>query len=161
MKKIGFMLLPILLLVIGCSGGTSLTEFDNTKLKEELNDQAFQPKLPTKLPFEVEEAAFTTPPQEQQPSNILSFDFFGSGDENGKGNHLSLMAVNGGKVESNIEYEDVKIGDLNGSYEVNDEEEMILNWSENDIHYRLTFYVQQSDNELTKEELIETAKSFE
>lgn len=161
MKKILVMLLPILLLVLGCSAGTSLTEFDNTKLKEEINDQAFQPELPTKLPFEIEEAVFTIPPQEQQPSNILSFDFFGSEDENGKGNHLSLMAVNGGKVESNIEYEDVKIGDLKGNYAVNDEEEMILNWSENDIHYRLTFYVQQSENEVTKDDLIETAKSFE
>ena len=102
MKKILVMLLPILLLVLGCSAGTSLTEFDNTKLKEEINDQAFQPELPTKLPFEIEEAVFTIPPQEQQPSNILSFDFFGSEDENGKGNHLSLMAVNGGKFESNI-----------------------------------------------------------
>lgn len=161
MKKIVFMFLLLLLLLIGCSGGTSLTEFDHTKLKEEINDQAFQPKLPTKLPFEIEEAVFTPPPKEQQPSNILSFDFFGSGDEDGKGNHLSLIAVNGGKVESNKEYEDVKIGDLKGSYAVKDEEEMILNWSENDIHYRLTFYVQQSENEVTKEELIETAKAFE
>ncbi|WP_226666268.1 DUF4367 domain-containing protein [Metabacillus litoralis] len=161
MKKIFIILLPILLLVMGCSGGKNLIDFDHTKLKEEIKEQSFQPKLPSNLPFDVEEAIFTPPPKEQQPSSILTFDFFGPENESGNKDHLSLMTVKGGKVESDLEYEDVKIGDLKGKYALNDGKEMILNWIEDDVYYVLTFYVQQSDTKISKEDLIKTAKSFE
>ncbi len=71
------------------------------------------------------------------------------------------MTINGGTVQSDMEFEVVKIGGKKGKYAVNDSRVMMLNWTENDIHYRLAYYGQQSEKEITKKDLIETAMSFE
>jgi hypothetical protein len=163
-KKILFLLVTIPLLLMGCSssgtsGNTKLNDFDNTQLKAKLEDAAFQPQLPTKMPIEIKQADFTPPPKEHMP---LSIHFYGSG--NGNGDHLELMVFNNqngeGVHNSGVNFEEVKIGDIKGKYGVNDSEAMMLNWTEDDNYYALTYYGQQSDTEITKEDLIETAKSF-
>ena len=158
MKKLIVVLLTIPLFLIGCSGGTqsTLADFDHTQLKKQIEDQGFQPKLPAKMPFEGAKAEFSPPPNQQE---VLIFDFFSHGEENN--NHLGLMIVNGKKGSSNMEFEDVSIGDLKGKYAVNNAEAQTLRWKDGEIEYSLTYYGKQSDKEVSKEELIETAKSFE
>ncbi len=162
-RKMLFILIAIPFLLLGCSNlskNSQLSEFDNSDLKTKLEDQAFQPKLPSKLPFEVEQAEFTPPPKDYMPVTI---HFLSS--RNGNGDHLELLIFNhkdGGNVQhSGVKFEDVKIGDIKAKYAVNDSEAMMLNWTEDDIFYGLTYYGKQSDTEITKEDLIETAKSFE
>ncbi|WP_409253319.1 DUF4367 domain-containing protein [Bacillus sp. SCS-153A] len=157
MKKILFLLLLNVLLLAACgSVNSSLKNFDNTELKKEMEELAFQPKLPTKTPFEVTETDFRHPPSSD---DIIMVDFMSFGDSN---NHMSLMVVNGKNVESsNMDFEDVEVGDTTGKYAVNDADAMILKWTEDGISYDLTFFGKQSEKEVTKEELIETAESFE
>lgn len=77
-------------------------------------------------------------------------------------NQLSLMAVNGENIDSSdMVFEEVEIDDISGQYAVNDEDVMILKWSENGISYNLTYYGEETDHKVTKEELIQTAASFE
>ncbi|PGY12642.1 DUF4367 domain-containing protein [Bacillus sp. AFS031507] len=156
-KKFLFLLAFVPLLLMGCTAsGSNLYEFDHSKLKEQVKDQEFQPELPSKLPLENMKASFSPIPDQ---ADVQTFDFF----TNGKGNknHLELLVVNKKASSSNLKFEEVEIGDLNGQYAVNDEKAQILRWKENNLEYTLTYYGQQSDKELSKEDLIETAKSFE
>ncbi|MGG4166409.1 DUF4367 domain-containing protein [Rossellomorea vietnamensis] len=159
MKRLLFFLLVIPIFLFGCNNGengnnSSLNDFDNTELKEQLKDQDFQPKLPSKTPIAVENAQFDPPVEGRE---VLTFDFFG------EESHLGLMTVRGKKVSnsSDIEYEEVEIGELKGKYGVNDAGVMNLYWTDDKTYYRLTYYGKQSEKEITKEELIATAESFE
>ncbi|WP_064092927.1 hypothetical protein [Rossellomorea aquimaris] len=158
MKKIIILLLTIPLLLLGCSSGTqsTLVDFDHAQLKKQIEVQGFQPKLPAKMPFEGAKAEFSPPPNQQ---DVLIFDFFSHGEENK--NHLGFMIVNGKNSSSDMEFEDVSIGDIKGKYAVNNGDAQILRWKDGDIEYSLTYYGKQSDKEVSKGELIETAKSFE
>jgi hypothetical protein len=157
MKKRLFLLFVNVLLLAGCGGGnSSLNTFDNTELKKEMEELAFQPKLPTKTPFEVTGTDVRHPPSSD---DIIIVDFISSGEKN---NHMGLMVANGKNVESsNLDFEDVEIEDNTGKYAVNDADAMILKWTEDGVSYSLTFFGKQSEKEVTKEELIETAVSFE
>jgi predicted CopG family antitoxin len=71
------------------------------------------------------------------------------------------MVVKDKVGHSDMKFEKVEIGDLKGQYSVNDVKTKILRWKENDLEYSLIYYGHQSDKELSKEDLIETAKAFE
>lgn len=160
MKKL-FVLFSILFLAACGSSGASnnLEDFDNSRLKEELKEVAFQPQLPTNTPFKVTETQVNHPPNQD---TVLMIDFMSYGDDDKIKNTMSLMAVNGENIDDAImEFEEVEIGDITGLYAVNDAEAMILKWEEAGISYTLTFYGKQSEKEITKEDLIDTAASFE
>jgi hypothetical protein len=159
MRRPIFWLLVISVLLMSCSnadGGndSSLHDFDNSDLREQLNQQDFKPKLPSKTPIEVKDAQFDPPIAGHE---IVTFDLYG------EGSHMGLMMVRGKEVSnrSDNEYEEVEIGDVKGEYGVDDAGVMHLDWTDDRIHYRLTYYGEQSEKEITKEELIETAESFE
>ncbi|MFC4557286.1 DUF4367 domain-containing protein [Virgibacillus kekensis] len=157
MKKVVYLLITVGLLLVGCGEetngekGTDLVAFDNSDLKSQLEDEPFQPKLPTELPFEVESARVSTDPVNER---ILTIDFFS------KENHLSLMATKGMKGSSNLEFEEVEIGNIQGKY-ANSDQVKTIKWSEDDIQYRFSFLGKQSKEKVTKEELIAVAESFE
>jgi hypothetical protein len=157
LKKLFVFVVIFFLAACGNSGTSSnLEDFDNSNLKEELSAKAFQPKLPTKTPFEVTDAQVSNAPNQD---TVLTIDFTNSGESS---NYMGLMAVNGKNVESSkMEFEEVKIGDIKGKYAVNNAGTMILKWTENGISYDLTYFGKQSEKEITKEELIKTAESFE
>ncbi|WP_456270970.1 DUF4367 domain-containing protein [Bacillus sp. AK031] len=156
MKKVLFMLTITILILFGCSSSNStLHNFDTSQLEKEMDTLSFQPKLPTKIPFEETNAQFSQPPSSE---NIITIDFMSTGEST---NHLGLMIVNGKSVESSdLEFEEVTIGNNKGKYAVNNAGAMIVKWTDNNISYDLGYYGQQSDKEITKEELIETAESF-
>ncbi|WP_113926877.1 DUF4367 domain-containing protein [Bacillus sp. P14.5] len=161
MKKIFVIIAVIFLTACGNSGASGgLEDFDHSRLKEELEEEAFQPQLPAKTPFEVTETQVTHPPNQD---TVLMIDFMSYRDDNKIKNSMSLMAVNVKSVDDAIlKFEEVKIGDITGKYTVNDAGAIILKWNKEGIAYNLTFYGGKvSEAEVTKEELILTAESFE
>ena len=158
MKRFLFLFVTLSLILVGCSSGAngSLESFDATDLRTELDEMSFQPQLPTLVPFEVTDTDLRKPPSSD---NVLMVDFLSSDQSS---NQLSLMAVNGENIDSSdMVFEEVEIDDISGQYAVNDEDVMILKWSENGISYNLTYYGEETDHKVTKEELIQTAASFE
>ncbi|EDL66620.1 hypothetical protein [Bacillus sp. SG-1] len=158
MKRFLFLFLTLSLMLAACSSGASgsLESFDASDLRSDLEEMSFQPQLPTLVPFEVTDTDLRKPPSSE---NALMVDFLSSDQSS---NQLSLMAVNGENVESSeMVFEEVEIDDITGQYAVNDEDVMILKWSENGISYNLTYYGEETDHKVTKEELIQTAASFE
>jgi ABC-type glycerol-3-phosphate transport system substrate-binding protein len=155
-KKLLVLLAFVLLMCAGCNAnGSNLYKFDPSTLKGQVKDHEIQPKLPTKLPLENVEASLSSPPDQ---GDVLTFYFFTTGE--GKNNHLELLVVKNKASHSNIKFEEVEIGDLKGHYAVNEDKAQILRWKEKDLEYSLIYYGQQSDKELSKEDLIETAKAF-
>jgi hypothetical protein len=157
MRKFFVILITLSLLLLGCNStnSTALTEFDNSQLKEKIKDAKFQPKLPTKLPFEVSNAEFNPPPNS---GDTLIFDFTSEGEDNN--NHLGLKIVKGKIISTDNKGEKVEIGDNDGRYAENDADTQTLTWQEEEISYSLTYFGNQSDKEISKEELIKTAESF-
>jgi hypothetical protein len=159
-KKLFVFFAIMFLAACGNSGASNgLEDFDNSSLKEELKEEAFEPQLPTNTPFKVTDTEVTHPPNQD---SVLMIDFTSYGDDDKIKNTMSLMAVNGKNIDDAImEFEDVEIGAITGQYAVNDAEAMILKWEEGGISYNLAFYGKQSEQDVTKEELIKTAESFE
>jgi hypothetical protein len=154
-KKLLIFLPFVLLLFTGCSSnGTNLYAFDNSIVKKQVKDYGFQPKLPTKLPFENVKASTDSPPIQ---ADIKMFDFFTYGK--GNNNHLDLLIIEGKEGYSNAKSEEVKIGERKGQYYAS-KEKQILRWKERDLEYTLTYYTEQSNKKLSKADLIDTAKSF-
>ncbi|MFD1020981.1 DUF4367 domain-containing protein [Thalassobacillus hwangdonensis] len=156
MKKLIFMVISISVIFTGCVGDdVALHKFDNENLLNQLENESFQPKLPTKLPFKASHAQFTRPPNQ---TNLISIDIF-SDDE--KSDHLSMMVVKGDMESvSQSGFEQVEIGNIQGYYVKNQAGAMLLYWTDNSIDYQMTYFSPQSESEVTKEELIETAESF-
>ncbi|MGP4081110.1 DUF4367 domain-containing protein [Pseudalkalibacillus sp. R45] len=161
MKKWLSMVSMLVLILAGCNSSGSLYDYDNTKLKEELEERDFQPRVPTKLPFDEGQADLNPSIElgEGQDDTVIMIDFTSSGEADR--NLLGLEIVKDVEVDSDMEYETVDIGELKGQFADNEAGNMVLNWKEGNINYTLSYYKEQSDTEITKEHLIETAKSFE
>ena len=72
MKKLFVFVGILFLAACGNSGASSnLEDFDNSNLKEDLQEETFQSELPTQTPFEVEGATFTPPPGDQREINSI------------------------------------------------------------------------------------------
>ncbi|WP_273131106.1 hypothetical protein [Bacillus weihaiensis] len=155
-QKLTLLVISIILLV-GCNQAVNIVAYDSVQLEKDLEKQAFQHKLPTSLPFKVEDTDITSLPNEQNKQ--ITIDFYGLGT-NELGDHLSLSVVNGGEVGKLEGGRKVDLENNEGTYKSEQGEE-ILSWSEDNLHYRLTYYKEQSDTNVTKEELIEVANSFE
>ncbi|XQY93314.1 hypothetical protein ACNRWW_07940 [Metabacillus sp. HB246100] len=155
-QKLTLLVISIILLV-GCNQAVNIVAYDSVQLEKDLEKQAFQHKLPTSLPFKVEDTDITSLPNEQNKQ--ITIDFYGLGT-NKLGDHLSLSVVNGGEVGKLEGGRKVDLENNEGTYKSEQVEE-ILSWSEDNLHYRLTYYKEQSDTNVTKEELIEVANSFE
>lgn len=161
MKKVMMLIAIIFLAGCGSSGDSSgLEDFDHSSLKEKLKEEAFQPQLPTETPFEVTDTQVTHPPNQD---TVLMIDFMSYRDDGKIKNTMSLMAVNAKSVDDAIlKFEEVTIGDITGQYVVNNAGAMILKWTKDGIAYNLTCYSGEiSEEDVTKEELIQTAESFE
>lgn len=158
MRKLFIILITLSVFLIGCNStnSTSLPEFENSTLKEKIKDAEFQPKLPTKLPFDASKAEFNPPPNSD---DTLIFDFTSEGED--KNNHLGLKVVKGKKISRDNKGEEVEIGDNSGFYAENDADTQTLTWQEEEISYTLTYFGNQSYKEISKEELIKTAESFQ
>jgi hypothetical protein len=153
-KKLLILLAFVLLLLVGCNANSSkLYKFDNSTLKSQVKDLEFIPKLPSKLPFENVKATFSSPPDQ---GDLQTFDFFTSGK--GNNNFLELLVINNKEGFSGSKFEEVKIGEIKGKYF---KKTQTLRWKDKNLEYSLMYHGEQSDKKLSKEDLIETAKSFE
>ncbi|MBN9653391.1 hypothetical protein J0K78_03855 [Halobacillus sp. GSS1] len=157
MKKL-LLMITLPLILVACSSTSGLHKFNNDELSKKTEDLAFNPQLPTELPFELERAEFSHPPKVQQPYKTLTFDFYGETKE-----HLSLLTINGGEVSSTSqeEYQDVQVEDKYGKYFVDSSGNKTLRWAEGKIHYVLKYFAEQSETKVEKNDLIEAAESFQ
>ncbi|WP_044022439.1 DUF4367 domain-containing protein [Bacillus sp. SG-1] len=153
MKKLFVFVTILFLAACGNSGASSnLEDFDNSDLKEGLQEEAFQSELPTKLPFAVRGATFTpTPGDQRELRQTFQFD--------GVDGQFMDLRTNSGEVHftGTDNDEQVKIGDHDGTIGETENGSLSLHWKDGD----LTYHLMANGDEVTKEELIETAESFE
>ncbi|WP_421383406.1 DUF4367 domain-containing protein [Bacillus salacetis] len=153
MKKLFILVTILFLAACGNSGASSnLEDFDNSNLKDDLQEEAFQSELPTKMPFEVKGATFTPTPGDQREV-MQTFQFEGV-----DGQFMDLK-TNSGEVHfsGTDNDEQVEIGDHEGTFGKTENGSLSLHWEDGD----LTYHLMANGDEVTKEELIETAGSFE
>lgn len=153
MKKL-FLFVGILFLAACSDSGASsnLKDFDHSNLKEDLQDETLQSELPTKTPFEVEGATFTPTPGDQRET-IQTFQFHGVNDE-----LMDLKTFNGEANFSGTDNdEQVEVGENEGTIGETENGSLSLHWKDGD----LTYHLMANGDEVTKDELIETAESFE
>ncbi|WP_409250609.1 DUF4367 domain-containing protein [Bacillus sp. SCS-153A] len=153
MKKL-FLLIGILFLTACGNSGASadLEDFNHSNLKESLQEEAFQSKLPTRTPFEVEGATFTPTPGDQRET-IQTFQFHGVDDE-----FMDLKTYSGeAHFSGNQDDEQVNIGENEGTFGETENGSLSLYWQDGN----LTYHLMANGEEVTKEELIATAESFD
>ena len=140
-----FLIIPIILL--GCSQKGE--RFDHTALKDELKEAGIAAKLPTKFPMTIVGYERIIPPHE---SNINEVIF--KGEEGGMQFSLTIQPP---PVEySDFGEEDITVNGNSGFFI--DGPGSSIHWTDGDYHYILTSY---SDENGTKERMIETAESFQ
>ncbi|MGM0844982.1 MAG: DUF4367 domain-containing protein [Bacillota bacterium] len=112
-------------------------------------------KIPTKFPFEVTDSFASTPPTQNQKGNRYTIDFV-----SGNGQQLTLKATSNEVIYSDdLDREEVTSGDFTGEYVVNEQNVQILTWDDDNIHYSLGYMSENQESSITKEDLIQVAKS--
>ena len=162
MKSLLSFILVTFLLLSGCSLGKAdgLNAYDNTSLQNKLKDEAYQPNLPAQLPFQAENTNFEPTPTTGDTEAVYNFIF------SGEGKSIELMTLNGKSIHMNMEMKEVDIGNLEGKYaekkmERSGETIKYLTWKQDGIVYKLTAANKKSEKSISKEDLINTAESFE
>ena len=155
LKRISSLIIIVFLLLIGCSKDNSnLYSFDKSKLSSQLKDASFQPKLPTKLPFKVKSTSVNILETQR---NVMSIFIAGKNKE-----QMDLQIIKGKvSLSDDLKRAKVKINSHKGNYVKNNAGTMILDWDDSGIHYSLAYSSKlSSGKKISKEALIDTAKSF-
>ncbi|WP_079478916.1 DUF4367 domain-containing protein [Halobacillus salinus] len=161
MKHLAAAVMIVLFVLAGCAN-TNASEgvpYDSESLQTQLEDQSYQPKLPTQFPFEISEVKFSAAPTENE-EKVFDFTFIGEGEA------VELMTFNGESINLDVETEAVEIGSIEGQYaeqEVNDMGTTVrrLVWKEDGVVYNMSSADDQENDGASKEELIQIAESFE
>jgi hypothetical protein len=120
---------------------------------EEILELDEEYNIPKSFPFKVVESSVNTAPS----GNMYTVDFFGEHNE-----QITLRITENEEVFSvNLEREDVNIGKLSGKYVVNENGVQLLSWKEGDTFYTLANIPNNTETEITKDELITVANSSE
>jgi hypothetical protein len=151
-KKLIVFLAVLLLTACGNDASSNLEKFDHSKLEEDIKDEAYQSKLPTGFPFEIESASYTPVPENQRDT-MQTFQFYGI-----NGEYIELRTNSGEVHFSGIEgSEQVSVNNHDGTFGETENGSLSLHWEDGDI----TYHLMAKGDEVTKEELIATAESFE
>ncbi|WP_273853526.1 DUF4367 domain-containing protein [Guptibacillus spartinae] len=127
-----------------------LFNYDRSRLVSRTGDEAYQPMYPTVMPFEVDGVEIK---HESEDDSFITFIFYAETDIK-----MELMTVQDGEISSQKdETEEVTIGDQKGVYAGKEGEMQRLIWTEGSITYELKGKIE----DLTKEDLITVAESFE
>lgn len=161
MKKLPLTIMAVLFIITGCtnSNASEGIPYDSENLQTQLEETSYQPKLPTRFPFEVEDARFSPTPTMGE-EKVFNFTFIGADKA------VELMTFNGNSMNLAMETEAVDIGSIEGEYGenvVNGQETTVrrLIWKEEEVVYQLSSGNVNGNEGATKEELIDIAKSFE
>ena len=129
-----------------------LFEYDRSRLVDRTGDEAFQPKYPTIMPFEVNGVEIQ-PGVMKKKDTVLNFIFHAETKES-----IKLMTVNDGEISyDDLETEEVSFEEITAQYAGSEGETQRLIWTDGSITYELKGNVEG----LSKEDLIAVAKSFE
>jgi hypothetical protein len=126
---------------------------------EEIKEIGKDFKIPTQLPFKPENISTSTPPTQNQENKIVTIDFVGE-----SGQQLSARLTSTEEIKTDdFKREEVKIGDLIGSYGINKNNVQILSWKEDNKSYTLFYMPSRSKetNNVSKEQMVDTAKTFD
>ncbi|TYS17120.1 hypothetical protein FZC78_10935 [Rossellomorea vietnamensis] len=126
--------------------------YEPTEEISEINEEF---KIPTKFPFEVTGSFASTPPTQNQKGKRYTIDFVSS-----NGQQLTLKVTSNEVIYTDdLEREEVRSGDFTGEYVVNENNVQILTWDDDNNHYSLGYMSENQESSLTKEDLINVAKS--
>jgi hypothetical protein len=135
----------------------NLFAFNPEELKAEIKNLnvTFEYKLPTKSPFHVDKTQVDKPPFD---NNMIMVDIIGLENE-----QLLTLTITDREVHHNYDraVESVKVDNLEGTFWVNDNGGKILEWVEEGITYTLAYAGFLSEVDVSKEELIFMAESFQ
>ncbi len=142
----------------GCANNNTSGQisYDDEQLRSQLEEAFYQPLLPTKFPFEVEDASFSPIPTDND-EKVFNFDFIR------KDNVVELMTFNGESINDDTKTEKVKFDETEGEYfESNDKGTTVkhLIWKEDGVVYDLSTANDSESQGISKEELIQIAESF-
>lgn len=161
MKNLSVIIMIVLFILGGCANSNAIEgiHYDSEALQSQLEDKSYQPKLPTKFPFEVKNASFSPTPTANE-EKVFNFTFIGAEVS------VELMTFNRDSINLDMETEKVRIGSIDGQYaesEVNDKGAIVrrLVWKEDDGVYNLSSANTGKNDGVSKNELIQIAKSFE
>ncbi|MFC7319787.1 DUF4367 domain-containing protein [Halobacillus campisalis] len=128
-----------------------LFEYDRSRLVSRTGDEAYQPKYPTVMPFEVDGVEIEAGIMEHEDT-LLTLIFHGETNET-----MELKTVKDSEIShQDIETEEVSIGDQTRQYAGKEGETQRLIWTHGSITYELKGNVEG----LSKEDLIKVAESF-
>ena len=126
--------------------------YDSSTLVSRTGDEAYQPKYPTVMPFEVDGVEIE-PGMMEQRDTLLTFIFHAETSET-----MELTTVKDDEISNqNLEAEEVSIGNQTGQYAGNEDKDQRLIWTDGSVKYELKGNVE----DLSKDDLIKVAESFE
>ncbi|ASF39052.1 DUF4367 domain-containing protein [Halobacillus halophilus] len=128
-----------------------LFEYDRSRLVSRTENEAYQPKYPTVMPFEVDGVEIEAGPMDQKDI-LLTFTFHAETEE-----MVELMTVKDGDISyEDLETKEVSVGEQTGEYAGNKGGIQRLIWKDGSITYELKGNVK----DLSEEDLITVAESF-
>lgn len=120
----------------------------------EIESLSFETKIPTKVPFE-EMYVYESRSDGEKQVTVRLF--------NKHKNALDIrIASNIIDYKDDLKQKDVRIGkNLEGVFISNDSGKRILSWKDEGINYEITYYSKLTPKEISKQQLIKMAESFE
>lgn len=161
MKRSSIIAFTILLISIGgITIGWSywngkMYEYNHTEFSKKIEGLSLEVKVPTKVPFEKMNVSSSKFDSEKQEMVVTLTNL-----------HKETLEVriteNEVEYKEGLEKESVLLGEgLQGIFLPDDSGKRMIAWRDNDLNYEITYYYKLTPYEVSKEQLIKMAESFE
>ncbi|MGD6831118.1 hypothetical protein ACQCT5_03075 [Sutcliffiella halmapala] len=161
MKRRSFIAFTFLLISIGgitigwSNWSGKMYEYNHSDFSKQIEGLPFEAKVPTKVPFEKTNVSSSNFDFEKHEIVVTLTNL-----------HKETLEVriSGKEIEykKGFEEESVRLGDeLQGVFFSDGSGKRILTWQDNDLNYEITYYYKLTPKEVSKEQLIKMAESFE
>jgi len=161
MKRRSFIAITILLIIIGgitigwSNWNGKMYEYNHSEFSKHIEGLSFEAKVPTKVPFNKMKVSSPNFDSEKHEIVVTLTNL-----------HIETLEVritdNELEYIEGLEKESVRIGEeLQGVFFPDVSGKRILSWQDEGLYYEITYFYKFSPKELSKEQLIKMAESFE